>query len=198
MSRRLTRLQVGAGIQIPPNSARLLRRWGVFKHLEQTALQPDTINFRRWADGSVIGMTDLGAEFCQNFGSKYYVVHRADFHSALYTRAVELGVNIRLGSKVVGYPGRGTVVLEDGSALSGDLVIAADGEDLSSCEEGMSLLMPVIIGVKSLARDVVQPRDACNPRLTGFAAYRATVDVEKIKKDSDISWLLEKPALNIW
>lgn len=36
------------------------------------------------------------------------------------------------------------------------------------------------------------------PQQTGFAAYRATVDVEKMKTDPDISWLLEKPSLNIW
>lgn len=33
---------------------------------------------------------------------------------------------------------------------------------------------------------------------TGFAAYRATVDVAKMKADPEISWLLERPSLNIW
>lgn len=36
------------------------------------------------------------------------------------------------------------------------------------------------------------------PRPTGFAAYRATVDVEKMKADPEVSWLLDQPALNIW
>jgi salicylate hydroxylase len=36
------------------------------------------------------------------------------------------------------------------------------------------------------------------PLHNGFAAYRATVDVEKMKADSQVAWLLEKPALNIW
>lgn len=36
------------------------------------------------------------------------------------------------------------------------------------------------------------------PKLTGFAAYRATVDARNIKADPEISWLLEKPSLNIW
>lgn len=36
------------------------------------------------------------------------------------------------------------------------------------------------------------------PIRTGFAAYRATVDVEKMRDDPDTAWLLEKPALNIW
>lgn len=32
----------------------------------------------------------------------------------------------------------------------------------------------------------------------GFAAYRATVDVNRMKSDLDVSWILEKPSLNIW
>ncbi len=36
------------------------------------------------------------------------------------------------------------------------------------------------------------------PEKTGFAAYRATVGATKIKDDPEISWLLEKPSLNIW
>lgn len=36
--------EVGAGIQIPPNSGRLLRRWGVFEHLEKWVVKPEGIN----------------------------------------------------------------------------------------------------------------------------------------------------------
>lgn len=36
------------------------------------------------------------------------------------------------------------------------------------------------------------------PIRTGFAAYRATIDVNKMKDDPEISWLLEKASLNIW
>jgi salicylate hydroxylase len=34
--------------------------------------------------------------------------------------------------------------------------------------------------------------------MTGFAAYRATVDTKLMLDDPDISWLLKEPALNIW
>ena len=54
------------------------------------------------------------------------------------------------------------------------------------------------LGIKSLARTVAQPEVPYSPKPTGFAAYRATVDVQKMKDDPDISWLLDTPALNIW
>lgn len=53
-------------------------------------------------------------------------------------------------------------------------------------------------GVKSTARRLVDEPDRKAFDQTGFAAYRATVDVAKMKKDPEISWLLERPSLNIW
>ena len=51
--------------------------------------------------------------------------------------------------------------------------------------------------MKSAARRVILGEDQA-PKPAGFAAYRATVDVEKIKSDPEISWLVEKPSLNLW
>lgn len=53
-------------------------------------------------------------------------------------------------------------------------------------------------GIKSLARKCIPGEEDAKPVHNGFAAYRATVDVEKMKADPEIAWLLEKPALHIW
>lgn len=77
----------------------------------------------------MIGYTDLGQTFQENFGVPYYVVHRAHFHDALYKRALELGVIIRLDCTVIEYDSQqGSVTLAGGSVVTGDLVIAADGK----------------------------------------------------------------------
>lgn len=55
-----------------------------------------------------------------------------------------------------------------------------------------------IAGVKSVARGKLDEKGSQSFEPTGFAAYRATVDVQRIREDPDLSWLLEKPALNIW
>ncbi|PVH98236.1 FAD/NAD(P)-binding domain-containing protein [Periconia macrospinosa] len=172
--------EVGAGIQIPPNSGRLLRRWGVFEHLEKWAVQPEAINFRRWENGKIIGYTALGDDFKDNFEVPYYVVHRAHFHESLHQRALQLGVVVKLGCRVVKYnEHQGSVLLESGSVIRGDLVVAADG-------------------IKSAARENLFPDCQNEPIFNGFAAYRATVDVKKMRLDPEISWVLERPALNIW
>ena len=56
----------------------------------------------------------------------------------------------------------------------------------------------IVTGIKSLARKCIPSEENVKPLHNGFAAYRATVDVEKMKADSEVAWLLEKPALNIW
>ncbi|KAJ4286513.1 hypothetical protein N0V90_013213 [Kalmusia sp. IMI 367209] len=167
-SGRTNNHKVGAGIQIPPNSGRLLHRWGIFEHLQRSAVQPEAINFRRWEDGKVIGHTALGGAFEESYKVPYYVAHRAHFHEALHQRALQLGVFIELGCKVVKYNERqGSVELQNGGMRRGDLVVAADDDDHE-------------------------------PVFNGFAAYRATVDVKKMIDDPEINWILEKPTLNIW
>lgn len=90
------------------------------------------MNFRRWEDGALIGVTDTSPEFTAQYGAPYFVVHRAHLHNAMYEQAVALGVKTRLNSKVDFYDAEtGTIVTSDGCYFSGDLIVAADGKFLT-------------------------------------------------------------------
>jgi len=173
-------LQVGAGIQIPANSAKLLLRWGIEPFLIDQAVEPEGISIRRWEDGTLIGYTKLIPDFRRDFGAPYYVIHRAHFHTAMHKLALSLGVEVVVNSKVEDYDAETpSLTLENGEKITGDLLVAADG-------------------IKSLAREkLLGVTDEALMR-TGFAAYRATVDAEKMRADPDVAWLLEKPCLNLW
>lgn len=98
------------------------------QRLAKQVVEPSRINFRRWENGAVIGVTELTAEFNSHFECPYYVVHRAHLHTALYEQAVALGVKTRLNSKVAKYDAdTATINLSDGSIFQGDLIVAADG-----------------------------------------------------------------------
>lgn len=126
--------QVGAGIQVPPNSGRLLARWGVAQRFAKYAVRPARMNFRRWQDGSLIGVTDTSPEFAARYGAPYCVVHRAHLHDALLQQAAALGVRTRLGSKVDAFDAEAaTILLSDGNVFQGDLVVAADGTQRWAC-----------------------------------------------------------------
>lgn len=102
------------------------------QRLAKHVVEPSRINFRRWQDSAVIGVTDLTSEFNSHYEVPYYVVHRAHLHTALYQTAVALGVKTRLNSKVEVYePETATINLSDGSVFQGDLVVAADGQSPS-------------------------------------------------------------------
>ncbi|KAF2704919.1 FAD/NAD(P)-binding domain-containing protein [Pleomassaria siparia CBS 279.74] len=174
--------EVGAGIQIPPNSTRILLALGLGPYISPHTTSPSAIRLRRWEDGSVIGLTRLVPDFEHKYHAPYYVVHRANLQLALYRLALDLGVVVRLGRGVRtgGYDGdRARVVLEDGECVEGDLVVAADG-------------------IKSDARKLVLGGVDQPPREAGFAAYRAMVDTDKLKDDPDVSWLLDNPGQNLW
>ncbi|KAH7268004.1 hypothetical protein MRS44_011714 [Fusarium solani] len=172
--------EVGAGIQIPPNSARLLLSWGIGPYFKDRAIKPESMTFRRWENGTPLGYTKLVSNFEESYGAPYFVIHRADFHSSLCRLAADLGVQIITDSKVVDYnESTPSVSTLDGREYSADLIVAADG-------------------VKSRARSVILGGPDLPPQRTGFAAYRATVDTEEMKADPDTSWLLERPGINIW
>ncbi|KIV90285.1 hypothetical protein PV10_07604 [Exophiala mesophila] len=172
--------EVGAGIQIPSNSSRLLIKWGLKPFLASRVVTPASIAFKRWQDGDVIALTKLVPEFQDNFDAPYWVVHRAHFHDAMYQLAKQLGVEVILNSRVVEYDQHGpSITTENGTTYSGDLVICSDG-------------------VKSIGRKIVLGGVDQTPLRTGFAAYRATVDVDKMQQHPDTARLLEVPGLNLW
>ncbi|KAJ5403239.1 hypothetical protein N7509_003110 [Penicillium cosmopolitanum] len=168
--------EVGAGIQIPSNSTRLLSRLGLDPYLEKYVTEPEVISFRRWESGDIIGLTCLMPDFRNIFHAPYYVIHRADFHTALHQRALDLGVSIKLASRVTEYNPQGSSIFS---------------REWDYCFSRFDR-------VKSVARRLVDKPGQRAFEQTGFAAYRATVDVAKMKADPEISWLLERPSLNIW
>ncbi|KAH8800206.1 hypothetical protein F5884DRAFT_824959 [Xylogone sp. PMI_703] len=172
--------EVGAGIQIPPNSTRILHSWGLKSALEHRSVIPTALLWKRWQDGTIIGQAKLNPESEQRFGSPYYVTHRAHLHEALHERTQELGVPVHLKKRVEKYnPGEGSVVFGDGQVIKADLIIAADG-------------------LKSLARRVLNGTKDKGPFGHGLAAYRATVDMAQIKADPLTKSMAESPNLHLW
>ena len=122
-------IQIGAGIQIPPNSSRLLLDWGLEPFLRDHVVEPEDIHIRRWKDGTVIGYTKLKPDFRIKFHAPYYLVHRAHFHEALHGLALQYGVKIKVAHKVVDYDENvPSVTVENGMTFVADLIVAADGE----------------------------------------------------------------------
>ncbi|KAG2145711.1 hypothetical protein BD769DRAFT_1660826 [Suillus cothurnatus] len=170
--------EVGAGVQASPNVSRLLMRWGLGPRLEELGVKIQAISLKRWTNDEVVGWTSLGDVIEKEYGSPFYLLHRADFHRMLYS-VTESYCNIRVNSRVVSVdPLTPSVTLASGEVVTADLIIGADG-------------------VKSVTREyVVGGPD--KPRVTGDAAYRALIPTEKLLQDDELKPLVEKMESNIW
>lgn len=54
------------------------------------------------------------------------------------------------------------------------------------------------IGVNSSARKLVPKALESTPHITGFASYRAEINMERMKEDPELAELLERSSLNLW
>jgi salicylate hydroxylase len=121
--------EVGAGVVIAPNAARLLRRLGVLEAFARRAVQLDIgWEFRRWQDGRVLSAENLAAACERAYGEHTYTAHRADLLDAIKS-AVPTGA-IHLGRRCTGLASRGSrsvLRFENGQTAEADVVIGADG-----------------------------------------------------------------------
>lgn len=121
--------EVGAGLVVAPNAARLLRRLGVLDDLARRAVTLAVgWEFRRWRDGTVLSAEDLATSCERLYGEHTYTAHRADLFDVI-RRAVPAGT-VRLGRRCADVVLRGdrpALRFEDGEVVEADVVIGADG-----------------------------------------------------------------------
>ena len=73
--------EVGAGVQISANGARVLYHLGLADALNRVAFRPESGEMRHWQTGETLSSRPLGQASEQAFGFPYFHLHRADFHS---------------------------------------------------------------------------------------------------------------------
>ncbi|KAL7272659.1 hypothetical protein RUND412_004531 [Rhizina undulata] len=171
--------EVGAGIQVPPNSSRILLKWGLGPEMSKVSVLPQAFRLRRYQDGKLLSEQSLIPLTDEVYGAPYWHVHRADFHQAMVNKARDLGVKILLDSCVSKVDFETPAVhLTNSTVMTADLIIGADG-------------------LKSKCREELLGR-ADPPHLTGDLAYRILIKAEEMAKHPELSELAEKPAINFW
>ena len=152
--------RIGAGIQMMPNSMKVLRAIGIEDRLRQTAFAPYSHLNRKGDTGEVMRELPMPESL---YNAPYLCMHRADLHEALLS-VVPMDV-IHLNRKLVGLDQTGGQVImsfADGSKATADAVIGADG-------------------VHSIVRDIVVGPDT--PIHRGRIAYRAVFPASLMDRD---------------
>ncbi len=117
---------VGAGIQISPNGAAVLRALGLGAALEAASLRALAVELRNGLSGALVTRLEV-ARLRPEQG--YHFVHRADLIGLLAEGAREAGVEVRFGQKVtsVDLGGPRPVYEVSGTRAEAGLLIGADG-----------------------------------------------------------------------
>jgi salicylate hydroxylase len=67
-------LPVGAGIQIPPNGARIMRELGVLPQIEDKGTKLEFTDLRRYKDGRIITSMPCGESVVKEYGAPWMYV----------------------------------------------------------------------------------------------------------------------------
>ena len=119
--------EVGAGLQISPNGAAVLRGLGLQAKLDAASTRADAVQLIDGPTGEGVTRLDLAR---LRPGHGYHFLHRADLIDLLLNGAQAAGVTLRLLSRAAGIDLSGSapvVVLEGGERLETPLLIGADG-----------------------------------------------------------------------
>lgn len=122
--------EVGAGLQVSPNAARVLRWLGVLDAAAARGFRPRAAVLRDGLSGAEVYRAPLGPAAEARWGAPYLHLHRADLLAVLVEAAQAAGAELRTASAVASYalrPEGPAAKLESGGTESGELLIGADG-----------------------------------------------------------------------
>ena len=128
--RRDAAANIGAGIVVWPNAAFVLAQFGILDDIAAVAGRPRAMR-RLSRTGDDLGALDIGL-IDRRMGYPSLSILRTDFQRILLTRLQSLGVDVRYGHKVVRIDAGTVVHFDDGTTLTADLVVGADGR-MASC-----------------------------------------------------------------
>jgi len=164
----------GAGIQLSPNTTRILRALGMLDALEAVSFKPLSVQFRSWKNARLIAQLPLGQTSLDRHGAPYLHIHRQDLHNILTETAQASGADIHYNHQLKKLSQNNSKVLLEfnaGDPVSHDLVIGCDG-------------------IKSIVRQQLFSTEGA--QFTGHVAWRGLVKTANLPKRAIA------PAATVW
>ncbi len=155
--------EVGAGISLPPNAARVVDSMGLKDVLKTASNIPDRGRIYNGKTGKVIKYTPFGDTVFKHFGEYYYQLHRSDFVDLLVNGIKRFDENaLQIDHKFSSYEqNENSVTLKftNQPNQTADLLIGADG-------------------IRSTIRSQICGTE--DPEFTGYVAWGAVIPMERL------------------
>jgi salicylate hydroxylase len=157
---------VGADINLTPNVVRALDGVGVGAGIRRTGARPTFRISRDWDTGLETSRLPMGDTAEKLYGAPQLTIHRADIIAALAEAFPLENIQFNKRLKTVSESDQGvTLLFEDGTQDTVDLVVGADG-------------------IHSRVRTALFGEEY--PRFTGVVSFRAVVPTERVKHVPEI------------
>ncbi|KAF7352460.1 FAD-binding-3 domain-containing protein [Mycena venus] len=176
--------KTGGSIRSPPNMTRILNEWpGMDTLLRSRGTKCSGYGFRRADTLERVGFMQFHEQIMSELQADFLVVQHNDLCDQLTSLCLGAGAVIKYGSKVVDVKtagGSATVSLEDGSSLSCDIVVGADGHN--------SIVRAI------MAEDAEEDLESTHT----VPGINISVPTKVIEQDPEFSLMCDYNELSIW
>jgi salicylate hydroxylase len=164
--------EIGAGIQLSPNAARVLIALGLRERIERHAVAPQELRVMSARGARVLARAPLAAGAAQG-DAPYWMIHRGDLQAALLEAVrADAAITLHLGARV------------------DDFVLDGDGVTISAADRHRGCALIAADGLWSRLRARLGHRD--EPRFARRVAWRALVPADAVPQDA------RAPAVTLW
>jgi salicylate hydroxylase len=170
--------ETGAGIQLGPNTTRVLIALGLRERLAATVMIPQAIRVMAGGSGREIVRIPLGSTAERRYGAPYWTIHRGDLQAALADAAENTqDIALKLATRV-----------EDFATHANGLTVQSRNDQLVVEERGLALIGAD--GVWSTLRGHLQPHHP--PKFRHRTAWRSLIPAEQVAEE------FRRPLVHLW
>jgi salicylate hydroxylase len=150
---------IGSSLSLGPNALRLMNEFDLLEPLRSVGVSPDTVDWIRWDDASVLLHLTFGPDMEAHFGAPQLDCFRPDVISLILEHLGEDALTLGAHVQAVSQDEDGAALhFADGATVKADVVIAADG-------------------IRSGIRRQLLGDD--HPEFSGMVAYRGILDRDR-------------------
>lgn len=158
--------EIGAGIQVSANAARVYKHIGLLDQLCEYGFLPEEYRFRIFDEGEILQTIPLGKSYVERQQAPYISIHRADLLQLLVDKVESLkpgAIHLNAQAKDFSEDGDGIILnFTNHSSVRGDILVGADG-------------------IKSSIRKQIIGDTPVN--YTGDASWRVVVPMDALPKE---------------